>query len=95
MAERMIDESTFDVGKRLKSLRVRAGLSLRQLAKESGAAFTTIQKIESGSISPTVGILMKIAFIAALGGVGSLLLSNQAAGTVIARRKKKGAKDAD
>lgn len=61
MAEKMIDESTFDVGKRLKSLRVRAGLSLRQLAKESGVAFTTIQKIESGSISPTIGVLMKIA----------------------------------
>lgn len=54
-------ESVFDLGKRLKSLRTESGFTLRQLAKESGVAFGTIQKIESGAISPTVGILMKIA----------------------------------
>jgi len=61
MATEKNRESTIDVGKRLKSFRVRANLTLRQLAKESGVAFTTIQKIESGSISPTVGILIKIS----------------------------------
>jgi len=61
MADRTIDESSLNVGKRLKSFRARSGLSLRQLAKESDVAFTTIQKIETGAISPTVGILMKIA----------------------------------
>jgi transcriptional regulator with XRE-family HTH domain len=55
------DESSFDVGGRLKSLRAESGLTLRELAKRSDVAFTTIQKIESGSISPTIGILMKIA----------------------------------
>lgn len=50
-----------EVGKRLKSLRMESGLTLRRLAEKSGVAFTTIQKIESNSISPTIGILMKIA----------------------------------
>jgi transcriptional regulator with XRE-family HTH domain len=54
-------ESVIDVGRRLKSMRAQSGLTLRQLAEKSGVAFTTIQKIESGSISPTVGILLKIA----------------------------------
>lgn len=55
------EESVIDVGGRLKSLRAASGLTLRQLAKKSSVAFTTIQKIESGSISPTIGILLKIA----------------------------------
>jgi len=61
MTDKALDESGFDVGRRLKSFRDKAGLTLRQLARESGVAFTTIQKIESGAISPTVGILMKIS----------------------------------
>ncbi|UCD58392.1 MAG: cupin domain-containing protein [Candidatus Hydrogenedentota bacterium] len=56
-----MDESTVNVGKRIRSFRDRSGLSLRQLAGESGLAFTTIQKIETSSISPALGILMKIA----------------------------------
>lgn len=55
------EESVIEVGKRLRSLRAESGLTLRQLAEKSGVAFTTIQKIESGSISPTIGILMKVA----------------------------------
>jgi transcriptional regulator with XRE-family HTH domain len=54
-------DSEFDLGKRLKSLRTRSGMTLRQLARESGVAFGTIQKIEQNITSPTVGILMKIA----------------------------------
>ena len=61
MAEETFNESKFDVGRRLKLFRNKAGLSLRQLAAESGVAFTTIQKIESGALSPTVGMLMRIA----------------------------------
>jgi transcriptional regulator with XRE-family HTH domain len=61
MTEETFNESKFDVGKRLKLFRNRAGLSLRQLAAESGVAFTTIQKIETGAISPTVGMLMRIS----------------------------------
>lgn len=55
------EESVPRVGRRLRSLRVGSDLTLRQLAEKSDVAFTTIQKIESGAISPTVGILMKIA----------------------------------
>jgi transcriptional regulator with XRE-family HTH domain len=54
-------EYILDLGKRLRSLRTEVGFTLRRLAEESGVAFGTIQKIESGAISPTVGILLKIA----------------------------------
>jgi transcriptional regulator with XRE-family HTH domain len=55
------EESVIEVGRRLRAQRSELGLTLRQLAEKSGVAFTTIQKIESGAISPTIGILMKIA----------------------------------
>jgi len=55
------EEHALNVGKRMKALRIRSGLTLRQLARESGVGFTTIQKIEAGIISPTVSTLMKIA----------------------------------
>ena len=61
MAERIVDEASFNVGKRLRFFRIRSVLSLRQLARESDVSFATIQKIEAGAISPTVGVLMKIA----------------------------------
>ncbi len=61
MSERDDGNSELDLGKRLRSLRAESGMTLRRLAKESGVAFTTIQKIETGAISPTVGILLKIA----------------------------------
>jgi hypothetical protein len=38
---------------------------------------------------------MKIAFIMALGGVGSLLLSAKESSTAIAAKKRKGSKDVD
>jgi hypothetical protein len=41
------------------------------------------------------GTLMRIAFIMALGGVGSLLLSTQESSTAIATKKGKESKDAD
>jgi len=41
------------------------------------------------------GTLTKIAFIVALGGVGSLLLSTEGSSTAIATKKGKGSKDAD
>ncbi len=81
-------ETTIDVGKRLKFLRAETGLTLRRLAEKSSVAFTTIQKIESGSISPTIGILMKIA-----GGLGikvtALLEEEPPARNVHFIRKKK------
>ena len=77
-----------------------------RFVKENGyrlillALLTATAGIGCGAFLPNTalvgaGTLMKIAFIAALGGVGSLLLSNQGTAAVIAPRKKKGAKDAD
>ena len=77
-----------------------------RFVKENGyrlillALLTATAGIGCGAFLPNAalvgsGMLMKIAFIAALGGVGSLLLSSQQTPAAIPPRKKKGAKDVD
>lgn len=46
--------------RRLKELRIRVGLSQRQLARVSGVANATISQIEAGRLNPTVGMLKKV-----------------------------------
>ena len=53
-----------ETGTRLRQIRLKTGLSQRQLAKSSGVANATISQIESGSLNPTVGMLKKV-----LGGI--------------------------
>ncbi|MBD3895156.1 cupin domain-containing protein [Halomonas sp. ML-15] len=50
----------FDVGARLKQLRLRAALSQRELAKRAGVTNSTISLIEQNSVSPSVSSLKKI-----------------------------------
>ena len=52
--------SGFDVGARLKQLRLRAALSQRELAKRAGVTNSTISLIEQNSVSPSVSSLKKI-----------------------------------
>nr|WP_163503089.1 cupin domain-containing protein [Halomonas socia] len=52
--------SGFDVGARLKQLRLRATLSQRELAKRAGVTNSTISLIEQNSVSPSVSSLKKI-----------------------------------
>lgn len=64
------------------------------------ALLSAIAGIGFGAFMPETvliwtGTLMKIAFIVALGGVGSLLLSTQGSSTAIATKERKGSKDAD
>jgi hypothetical protein len=77
-----------------------------RFVKENGyrlillALLTATAGIGCGAFLPNAalvgsGILMRIAFIAALGGVGSLLLSSRETVDVVPPRRKKGAKDAD
>ena len=49
-----------DIGKRLKQIRLRLGLSQRQLARQSGVANATISQIEAGKLNPTVSMLKKV-----------------------------------
>jgi len=55
----------FDVGERLKKLRLSAGLSQRQLAQYAGVPHGQISMIETNRSSPSVASLRKI-----LGGMG-------------------------
>ena len=49
-----------EIGRLLKDLRMRIGLSQRQLARVSGVANATISQIEAGRLNPTVGMLKKV-----------------------------------
>lgn len=53
-------ESGFDVGGRLRQLRLARGLSQRELAKRAGVTNSTISLIEQNSVSPSVSSLKKI-----------------------------------
>jgi transcriptional regulator with XRE-family HTH domain len=48
------------IGARLKQIRLRNGLSQRQLARQSGVANATISQIESSKLNPTVSMLKKV-----------------------------------
>nr|WP_115720649.1 cupin domain-containing protein [Gallaecimonas mangrovi] len=49
-----------DVGKRLRLLRKKNGLSQRELAKRAGVTNSTISMIEKNSVSPSVSSLKKV-----------------------------------
>jgi transcriptional regulator with XRE-family HTH domain len=49
-----------DTGQRLKRLRLRHGLSQRQLATRTGVANASISQIEAGKLNPTVSMLKKV-----------------------------------
>lgn len=48
------------IGRRLRDIRTRLGLSQRQLARQSGVANATISQIEAGKINPTVSMLKRV-----------------------------------
>lgn len=49
-----------DAGTLLAEARQSAGLSLRELAKLAEVSFTTIRRIETGEMDPTVGMLRRV-----------------------------------
>jgi len=57
----MVEELVFNVGRKLKNLRGELGLSLRQLSEKVAVSPSTIQKIESNQISPTLVTVLRIA----------------------------------
>lgn len=48
------------IGRRLRDVRERLGLSQRQLARQSGVANATISQIEASKLNPTVSMLKRI-----------------------------------
>jgi transcriptional regulator with XRE-family HTH domain len=48
------------IGRRLRDIRTRLGVSQRQLARVSGVANATISQIEAGKLNPTVSMLKKV-----------------------------------
>jgi transcriptional regulator with XRE-family HTH domain len=51
-----------NVGKRVREIRKNAGLSMKELAAKVGVSFLTIQRIETGKVSPSVALLSEIAY---------------------------------
>ncbi|NIO16889.1 MAG: cupin domain-containing protein [Deltaproteobacteria bacterium] len=66
---------SIDVGKRIKSIRKRKGLTLQELSDKSGMSATAISAIERNVSSPTVSTLVNIA--RALGESLSSLLGEE------------------
>ncbi|MGQ9834313.1 MAG: helix-turn-helix domain-containing protein [Candidatus Villigracilaceae bacterium] len=54
-------ETELQVGRRLRELRARRGLSLRALAEQSGLNYNTVSLIENGRTSPSVSTLRQLA----------------------------------
>jgi len=50
-----------DVGNKIRKIRKSTGLTIKELAKLVGVSYLTIQRIETGEVSPSVAILSDIA----------------------------------
>lgn len=72
------------VGSNLRRLRVRRGLSLEKLSRQSGVSRAMLGQVELGQSAPTINVLWKIA--TALGVPFSALISSRAqAGVTVLR----------
>lgn len=60
MKKKIYKFDTSTIGAKLKALRARRELSMRELAARAGVAVSFISKIESGKTSPTIMTLQKI-----------------------------------
>src|SRR4030043_2136486 len=57
----MVDQQIVEIGKKIRQLRRELKLSLRDLAKYSGTSASSIHKIESNTMVPSIAVLIKIA----------------------------------
>src|SRR6059036_3950065 len=55
------DPSPTELGRRIKMLRIAAGLTLKDLEERGGISATHVSEIERGRASPTIGALSRIA----------------------------------
>lgn len=56
-----IDHEIARIGRRIRSWREHEGLTLQDLARRSGLATSTVQKVETGTMTPSVAVLLKLA----------------------------------
>lgn len=49
------------IGNRIRDLRKKSGLTMKELAKRTGISYATIHRIEKGAQSPSVAVLSDIA----------------------------------
>ena len=59
--EPSIDSEIARISARIRRWREDAGLTLQQLAKRSGLATSTVQKVETGQMIPSVAVLLKLS----------------------------------
>ena len=57
----MVEEQLAKVARRIKQLRSEMELSIREAARLTGTSPSTIQKVESNEMVPSIAVLMKIA----------------------------------
>jgi len=57
----LVDTNIKKIGEKLSRTRESMGFTLQQLAEIAGVAPSTIQKIEAGTMSPSIAVMMKIA----------------------------------
>lgn len=74
------------VGRNLRRIRVKRGLSLEKLAKLSGVSRAMLGQVELGQSTPTINILWKISF--ALGVSFSALLGDRSTAVSVMPRAK-------
>lgn len=51
-----------EVGNRIREIRKAQGMSMKELAQRVGVSYLTIQRIETGEVSPSVAVLSEIAY---------------------------------
>ena len=56
-----VDEELARISQRIREARDSAGLTLQELAAKSGVATSTIQKVETEQMIPSVAVILKIA----------------------------------
>lgn len=61
MSQTRVDDEIARISERIRRWREEEGLTLQELAKRSGVATSTIQKIETAQMIPSVAVLLKVA----------------------------------
>jgi transcriptional regulator with XRE-family HTH domain len=51
-----------EIGNRIREIRKITGMSIKALAKKVGVSYLTLQRIETGKVSPSVAVLSEIAY---------------------------------
>ena len=68
-----IDGELARITARIRRWREQAGLTLQELAKRSGLATSTVQKVETGQMIPSVAVLLKLSHGLGSRGPGRVL----------------------